>query len=169
MRGWKWMSVLILVAFAAGAAAWAGYSSVRRHSTPRLGFIVEPGEHTILPGRSSIRVFREDGGLNYRITRQLSNATETFGPARPSVQPGAQWFVYVETPDRVYDGEGRDLVLQRMHADGVGTYSITFCRDWLRKQVPPEVVVRLGEAALAAMVAAGNEGANRRTPCAGPE
>jgi len=75
---------------------------------PTLGFFTMIGTQPVVPGEVDIRIYEDQGKINYRIR----NGPDTVGPADPWTEPDAKWFLFAESITRFWSFDGKaSLVL----------------------------------------------------------
>lgn len=109
-----------------------------------------PGTYTVDGGKVAVEVSLDEanGLLRYGIGK----GAESSEPVTVSVRfthgvmdPKSDWFMFVETPNRIWCFNGADdLILMQTSVNGSGFYSIKMA-DWVRLQVIEELAELLPE------------------------
>ncbi len=161
-------TLLLLLAFPvflalAFIAIWIWRPTLPFGQNPVLGFITQPGKHVVLSDAREIRIYEQNGRLNYRVWYKDDSGSGTMGPTNPGIKPDTDWFAYVESRDRywIYDGED-GLKLVEVLPKRMKTSSIERARDRLVREMPPAVRARLPHT-----VAEPSDGSDAATPSEG--
>jgi len=75
--------------------------------TPNLGFFMRLGTQSIIPGEVDVRIYKDQGKINYRIR----NGPDTVGPADPWTEPDANWFLFAESITRFWAFDGKESLI----------------------------------------------------------
>ena len=90
-------------------------------------FVTTVGTHTLFDGKLTVKIYEEQGKLNYCIIRNWvdhesgSVLTHSSGPVPPTIEKGADWFILAKSPDEVWTFDGHEsLVLKEMGPEKPG-------------------------------------------------
>jgi hypothetical protein len=92
----------------------------------RDGFISKIGTYRLYHGELTLRIYEDEGKLNYEIGHTISyrlsllwryRETVASGPAEPFIEQGSKWFAVAESPrarspHSIWIFDGRDLLIQ---------------------------------------------------------
>lgn len=103
--------------------------------------ITTPGQYPYSHYGGEVEIFKEEEKLNFRIAHETGRA---WSSSEPPIEPDGNWFVYIETWNKVwiYDGKGK-LYLSYAAKDMNMACQLSRGKNTLATPPPREVMERL--------------------------